>query len=84
VLSDHEQRVWDDVRQFWDMEAEDPRRPTLRERHRKPRPRCGSPACVLLTGWISFLLVLFGAPVAALCLLGLAVLGWSLSQVRGS
>ncbi|MGY1680137.1 DUF3040 domain-containing protein [Geodermatophilus sp. SYSU D01176] len=80
VLSDHEQRVWDDIERFWAEDAEEP--PAARMADVPPRstPRTLEDAPVLVIGsfWAAVLLVLFGVHAAGLALFATAALGSAL------
>jgi Protein of unknown function (DUF3040) len=81
VLSDHEQRVWDDIERFWAEDAEEPsqpRRPTPEQPNRPPRDPADHPAWAVTAAWLPILLVVFGAPVAGLGVGAATVLGWVL------
>jgi hypothetical protein len=78
VLSDHEQRVWDDVERFWAEEAEEPPRPLLLPRRRTPGDPADLPTLVVAGAWGAILLVLFGAVAAGLAVGAAAALGWAL------
>jgi hypothetical protein len=72
VLSDSEQRVWDDVQRFWAEEAEEP-----------ARPEPGVAAAWGVVGVrIAIVLVLLGAPSAGLTVAIAVVLGWAVSRRR--
>jgi hypothetical protein len=74
VLSEHEQRVWDDVERFWAEEAEEPPRPAPLS----PRDPADLPALVVAGAWGAILLVLFGALAAGLAVGAATALGWAL------
>ena len=74
VLSDHEQRVWDDVERFWAEEAEEPPRPAPLS----PRDLADLPALVVAGAWGAILLVLLGALAASLAVGVATALGWAL------
>ncbi|MGY1691392.1 hypothetical protein [Geodermatophilus sp. SYSU D01105] len=77
MLSDPEQRVWDDVQRFW---AEDAVEPPLPVPGARPASRdlADPPAVVVAGVWGAILLILLGAPAAGLSV-GLATaLGWAL------
>ncbi|MGY1643022.1 DUF3040 domain-containing protein [Geodermatophilus sp. SYSU D00703] len=76
MLSDHEQRVWDDVERFWAVDAEEPPRSTLRPRRRARRNRADPPALVVAAVGAAILLVLFGAPTAGLAVGVATAVGW--------
>jgi hypothetical protein len=87
VLSDQEQRVWDDVVRSWTEDAEEPA-PAGQVADARPRPAPPEPAPrdlddapLLLVGgfWIAIALVLLGAPVAGVALAAasaLALAAW--------
>lgn len=77
MLSDHEQRVWDDVERFWAEEAEEPPRPVLRPRRRTAGDPADLPTLVVAGAWGAILLVLFGAVAAGLAVGVAAALGWA-------
>ena len=68
MLSPDEQRAWDEIRRRWAEEVEEPTRPVLDPRAR--RPRSAAPAGLLATvvagGCLAVLLVVCGAPLAGL------------------
>ena len=76
VLSDHEQRVWDDVERFWAEESEEPPRPAPLPR--TPREPADLPTLVVAGAWGAILLVLFGALTASLAVGVATALGWAL------
>ncbi|MGY1763676.1 hypothetical protein ACI79G_01160 [Geodermatophilus sp. SYSU D00779] len=78
MLSDHEQRVWDDVERSWAEEAEEPPRPAPLPRRRAPRDPADLPAPVVAGAWGAILLVLFGALTAGLAVGVSTALGWAL------
>ena len=68
MLSPDEQRAWDEIRRRWAEEVEEPTRPVLDPRAR--RPGSAAPAGLLATvvagGCLAVLLVVCGAPLAGL------------------
>jgi len=82
VLSDHEQRVWEDVERFWAEEAEEPPRPVLLPRRRTPGDPADLPTLVVAGAWGAILLVLFGALAAGLAVGAAAALGWAVWRCR--
>jgi hypothetical protein len=68
VLSPDEQRAWDEIRRRWAEEVEEPTRPVLDPRARRPRsaPPAGLIATVVAGGCLAVLLVVCGAPLAGL------------------
>lgn len=76
VLSDHEQRVWDDVERFWAEESEEPPRPAPLPR--TPREPADLPTLVVAGAWGAILLVLLGALAASLAVGVATALGWAL------
>ena len=78
VLSEHEQRVWDDVERFWAEEAEEPPRPARLSRRRTPGDPADLPVLVVAGAWGVILLVLFGALAAGLAIGVATALGWAL------
>lgn len=82
MLSDHEQRVWDDVERFWAEEAEEPPRPAPLQRRRAPGDPADLPALVVAGAWGAVLLVLFGAVTAGLAVGVAAALGWAVWRYR--
>jgi hypothetical protein len=80
VLSHDEQRAWDEIRQHYAMEAEEPARPVLDltvRRPRSPQP-LALRAAVVAGGCIAVLLVVLGAPVAGLAIAVATVPQWLL------
>jgi hypothetical protein len=81
VLSDDEQRVWDDIERSW---AENAHEPPAADRsadiRRTPRPRKldDAPLRVILSFWAAIFLALFGAHAAGLALAAAAALGLAL------
>jgi hypothetical protein len=81
VLSDHEQKVWDDIERFYAVEAEEPAGAGPQPpgpRKRDSRELNDIPAAVAAGGYITFMLILFGAPVAGLAVGTATALGWLL------
>ena len=74
VLSDHEQRVWDDIERFWAEDAEEP--PAARAAdvllRSTPRELDDAPVLVIGSFWAAILLVLLGVHAAGLALLAAA------------
>ena len=78
MLSNQEQRIWDDVQRFWAEEAEEPPLPAPSRAHGAWRDEAELPVAVVAGAWIMITLVLFGAMIAGLAV-GLATgLGWAL------
>jgi hypothetical protein len=77
VLSDHEQRVWDDVERFWAEEVEEPPLPAMLLRRGTPRDPADLPALVVAGVW-GAILIIFGALVAGLAVAVATALGWAL------
>ncbi|MGR6963994.1 hypothetical protein ACU610_06005 [Geodermatophilus sp. URMC 61] len=77
MLSDSEQRVWDDVERFWAEDAVEPPRPVPVARP-APRDLAGPPALVVAGVWGAILLILLGALVAGLSVGVATALGWAL------
>ena len=70
MLSPDEQRAWDEIRRRWAEEVEEPTRPVLDPRARRPRsaPPAGLIATVVAGGCLAVLLVVCGAPLAGLAI----------------
>jgi hypothetical protein len=77
MLSDHEQRVWDDVERFWAEEAVEPPRPVPLD-GAAPRDPGDPPALVVAGVWSAILLIIFGVPAAGLSIGAATALGWAL------
>ncbi|WP_448624943.1 hypothetical protein [Geodermatophilus sp. URMC 64] len=78
MLSDSEQRVWDDVERFWAEDAQEPARPGRRANVRQravPRELDDAPVAVIGGVWGAIFLVLFDAQVAGLVVAAAAALG---------
>jgi hypothetical protein len=78
VLSDQDQRVWEDIGRSRAEEAEDPARPAPPLRGRAPRDLTDPPALVVAGAWGAILLVLLGALAAGLTVGAVTALGWAL------
>ena len=81
MLSDQEQRVWNDVQRFWAVTTEEPAsagRAAVCTRKRLQRGQGDIPVWAVGGAWIAILLVLFGAAVAGLALGAVTGLGWAL------
>ena len=78
MLSDSEQRVWDDIERFWAEDAEEPARLAPPLRRRAPRDPTDPPALVVAGAWGTILLVLLGALAAGLAVGAATALGWAL------
>ena len=81
MLSDQEQRIWNDVQRYWTETAEPPaaeRRAAAYMRARALRAQGDAPGWVAAGAWIAIFLVLFGATVAGLALGAATVAGWAL------
>jgi hypothetical protein len=76
MLSEHEQRVWDDIERFWTEDAVEPPRSVPVDRP-APQDPAELPALVAAGVWIAITLVLFGAPVAGVAVGVATALGWS-------
>jgi uncharacterized membrane protein len=80
VLSEREREIWTEIEDIYRDEAAEVARALEREaKQREPRRLEDAPAALVAGFWISFLLVLFGAPVAGLALgaaTGLLLLLW--------
>ena len=77
MLSDAEQRVWDDVERFWAEEAVEPPRPVPVGRP-APRDPADPPALVVAGVWAAILLVIFGVVAVGLAVGAASALGWAL------
>jgi hypothetical protein len=76
MLSDHEQRIWNDIQRFYDVEQ-----PDWTGRGSPAWDAAGledMPAAVVAGCWITIMLVLFGAVLAGLAVGGATALGWLL------
>jgi hypothetical protein len=80
VLSESEQRLWDDIERFWAEEAEEPERVATRERDR-PHARLAALWGVIGVR-VVIMLVLFGFPFAALSVAGALAIGWAVVRTR--
>ncbi len=78
MLSDSEQRVWDDIERFWAEDAEEPARLAPPLCRRAPRDPTDPPALVVAGAWGTILLVLLGALAAGLAVGAATTLGWAL------
>ena len=85
MLSDHEQKVWDDIERRYAADVEEPDWADIRP----PRPRTGHsrdieelPGPLVAGLWITIVLILFGASPAALATGSLTVVGWLLWRYR--
>ena len=90
MLSDQEQRVWDDVQRFWTEEVEEPSRvapPAPSRRRRASRDRAVLQVAVIVGARITVVLLLFGALVPGLAVGVATALGWAMGhswpQLRG-
>jgi hypothetical protein len=79
VLSSEERRIWDDVQLFWAEDAEEPPRLPPAPSRREPSSRdwAHPPLAVVVGGWITLLLLLFGAALAGLAVAVTTALGWA-------
>jgi hypothetical protein len=78
VLSESEQRLWDDIERFWAEEAEEPERPRVPGTGGRRRPQSGTAALWGIIGVrVVIVLVLFGLPFAALSVAGALAIGWA-------
>ena len=76
MLSAHEQRIWNDIQRFYDIEQ-----PAGTGRGSPARDAGGledMPAAVAAGCWITIMLVLFGAVTVGLAVGGGTALGWLL------
>lgn len=81
MLSEHEQKMLDDIERLWAVEAEEPVRVrTYVALQRTPDPAGleDMPAAAAAGVWIMVMLVLFGAASAGLAVGGATALGWLL------
>ncbi len=81
MLSEHEQKIWDDIERIHGAEADEVARACIAEVAGKQRPRRleDMPAVFIAGSFIAFLLVMLGAPVAGLAFgaaTGLGLLLW--------
>jgi hypothetical protein len=77
VLSSQEQRIWDDVLQFWAEEAEEPPLVTP-SAEGSSSDEAELPIAVVAGMWITITLILFGVMSAALAVGLTTALGWAL------
>ena len=83
MLSEQEQRIWDDVQRFWTEEVEEPPRvaPSApNSRRRKWRDRAVLQVAVVVGARITIVLLLFGALVPALAVGVATAVGWALEH----
>lgn len=81
MLSEHEQKMLDDIERLWAVEAEEPFRVrTYVALQRTPDPPGleDMPAVAAAGVWITIMLVLFGAALAGLAVASATALGWLL------
>ena len=81
MLSEHEQTIWDEIERIYGAEAGEVARACTADAASKQRPRRleDMPAVFIAGSFISFLLVILGAPVAGLAVgaaTGLGLLLW--------
>ncbi len=79
MLSDHEQRLWDDIERFYAAEAEELDRAGvqgLRRRKQDAGEWEDIPAPVVAGIWITIMLIIFGAPAGGLAVAAATALGW--------
>jgi hypothetical protein len=69
VLSEHEQRLWDDIEHWYALEAEEAAAEDL-------------PGFVVVGVWVTILAVLFGAAAVGLAIGAATALGWALRRDR--
>lgn len=77
MLSEHEQRVWDDIERMWAAEARKPVRARVNRAPDAPGLE-DMPAAVAAGAWIMIMLILFGAVTAGLAVGGATAFGWLL------
>jgi hypothetical protein len=77
MLSEHEQRVWDDIERYWAEEAPEPRRSAS-----APRDPSDPPALVVAGIWGAILLIIFGVTAAGLSVGAVTAVGWALWRYR--
>jgi hypothetical protein len=84
VLTDQEQKSWNDIEDAYAAEAQDRRAglPPPRWRGQDGSELDDIPAAVVAGCWITIALILFGAPVAGLALAVVTVLVWWWSRCR--
>ena len=81
MLSQQDERAWDDIQRHWAESAEEPaavRRAAASLRRRTRRERAAVPGWVVAGTWVAIYTVLFGAVAAGLALAAATFLGWAL------
>ena len=80
MLSEHEQKIWDEIERNYQAEADEPARGRFRTwpGARRSGWRADLPAVVIGGGWSAVLLVLFGVPSAGVAVAAAAGLIWLL------
>ncbi|MGY1593667.1 DUF3040 domain-containing protein [Geodermatophilus sp. SYSU D00708] len=77
MLSDHEQRVWEDVVRSWAEDAQEPARSAPPSRHRASRDPADPPTLVVAGVWAAILLIVLGVPDAGLAVGVATAAGWA-------
>jgi hypothetical protein len=83
VLSDHEQRVWDDIERSWVADAEEPDRPDPIAVQQRDRPLSDPAAAWAVIGVrVAIVLFLLGVPAAGLLVVAVIGIGWAVRRRR--
>ena len=81
MLSDQEQRTWEEIQRFWAETADEPaavRRAAASLRRQARRERGDVPGWVIIATRVAMVTVLLGAVTAGLALGAATLLGWAL------